>query len=196
MKRKLFFLSLITACLAILTTGTLAYFNAEDTAHNVITTGGVNVKIVEQMKNGDTLVDFPKSGISGIMPGTSVSKIVQVENTGEADVWVRVHISMSIKNKYEGELPLNLDDGTQVMTFSVMDGWKEGGDGYYYYNKPVAANQLTSVLFDEICFSSAMNNKYQNSTANILIDAQAVQAANNEIPYGGTVADVLGWPEE
>ena len=43
MKRKLLVISLVVICAAILAAGTLAYFNAEGTAHNVITTGGVKI---------------------------------------------------------------------------------------------------------------------------------------------------------
>lgn len=196
MKRKLFFLSLAAICLAVLSAGTLAYYNAENTAHNIITTGGVNIEVVEQMRDGNTLVDFPPEGIGGVMPGSSVSKIVRVKNSGGNDTWIRVSVSMSIQGANGDGLPLTLGDGTSVMTFSVMDGWVNGGDGYYYYNTPIAPQELTDVLFQEVCFSSAMGNEYQNCTANILIGAQAVQSANNAIPEGGDVTDIPGWPEE
>ena len=43
MKRKLLLLSVLAICLATLAAGTIAYFNSEGKAHNVITTGGVSV---------------------------------------------------------------------------------------------------------------------------------------------------------
>lgn len=196
MKRKLLLLSVLIICLSVLATGTLAYFNAENAAHNIITTGGVNIEVVEQMRDGDTLIDFPEQGINGVMPGASVSKIVKVKNTGGADAWIRVKVSMSVEGVRGNVMPLFLSDGTAVMTFTVMEGWTDGGDGYFYYNRPVAADELTDVLFNEVCFAPAMGNEYQNCTANIFIGAQAVQSANNEIPYGGNAADVSGWPEE
>lgn len=195
MKRKTLFLAAIVVCIAIAATGTLAYFNAEDTAHNVITTGGVKIEVVEQMKDGDTLVDFPEEGISGVMPGASVSKIVQVKNTGASEAWIRIRVSMAIQGEDGSDLPLLLNNGDFAMSFTVMDGWEDGGDGYYYYQKPVAADAMTDVLINEVHFALAMGNEYQNCTANILINAQAVQSANNAIPDGGNVADVDGWPE-
>ena len=51
------------------------------------------------------------------------------------------------------------------------------------------------LLFNEVLFSSAMGNEYQNCTAKIFVSAQAVQSANNPIPEGGTVTDIPGWPE-
>lgn len=196
MKRKILFLSAVMICLAILSAGTIAYFNAEDTAHNVITTGGVNIEVLEQMRDGNTLVDFPSDGISGVMPGSAVSKIVRVKNTGAADAWIRVKVSETVESADGTELPLTLNNGADVMTFSLMNGWVDGNDGYYYFNRPIAAQQMTDVLFDEVYFSEAMGNEYQSCTANILINAQAVQSANNAIPSGGSVTDILGWPEE
>ena len=45
MKRKLLILSVLAICVAIVAAGTLAYFTAEDTAHNVITSGGVDIEL-------------------------------------------------------------------------------------------------------------------------------------------------------
>lgn len=190
MKRKILLLAAVIACVAVTAAGTLAYFNAEGTAHNVITTGGVKIEVIEQMQDGDTLIDFPEEGISGVMPGSSVSKIVQVKNTGESEAWIRVKVSGSIQNTQGEELSV------EVMSFTVMDGWMDGGDGYYYYHEPVASNALTDVLLQEVLFSPSMGNEYQNCTANIVIHAQAVQAANNAIPAGGDVTDIIGWPTE
>ena len=47
MKRKLLILSVLAICLSTLAAGTLAYFTAEDKAHNVITTGGIDITVQE-----------------------------------------------------------------------------------------------------------------------------------------------------
>ena len=45
MKKKLLVISVAVACLAIAAAGTAAYFTAEEKAHNVITTGGVEIQL-------------------------------------------------------------------------------------------------------------------------------------------------------
>src|SRR5699024_11934074 len=60
----------------------LAYFSDDVTAHNVITTGGVEVKLIETTDGGET---FPVEGITGVMPGQTVTKVVTVDNIGPAD---------------------------------------------------------------------------------------------------------------
>lgn len=185
MKKKILLAAAIVICLTIAVSGTLAYFTFEDTAHNVITSGGVSIEVVEKTKGeGETEVDFPKEGITGVMPGTEVSKIVSVRNTGNSEAWVRVKVDATIKSaEGEGELP------SDVMTYEIGEGWDEK-DGYYYYNKPVRAGESTSILFDTVKFDPEMGNVYQNCKANIEISAQAVQTANN----GTTVMDAQGWP--
>ena len=47
MKRRISILSVLVICLATLAAGTIAYFTAEEKAHNVITTGGVKIAVRE-----------------------------------------------------------------------------------------------------------------------------------------------------
>lgn len=195
MKRKLLILSVLVICVATLAAGTLAYFNAEDTAHNVITSGGVGIQLIEKTKSGDTLVDFPEDGLSGILPGTSASKIVSVENTGSADAWIRVKVEMTITGSDGKALPLEIggaDSVIPVITFTPGESWTLGEDGYYYYNAVVASGKSTETLFEEVYFAAQMGNEYQNCTANLVVTAQAVQTANN----GDSALTAAGWPAE
>ena len=187
-KRKILLISIFTIILAIAAMGSSAFFNAEDTAHNVITSGSVNIAVVETMLDGTELKAFPAEGITGVMPGSTVSKIVSIRNTGRSDAWIRVRVSIEMKDG-EGQ-PLD----TGVVGFTVEGPWFDGGDGYYYYGEAVPAEKETQVLFREVRFDPDMGNEYQNCTAYIKIEAEAVQTANNPIPDGGTVRDVAGWP--
>ncbi len=187
-KRKILLISIFTIILAIAAMGSSAFFNAEDTAHNVITSGSVNIAVVETMLDGTELKAFPEEGITGVMPGSTVSKIVSIRNTGRSDAWIRVRVSIEMKDG-EGQ-PLD----TGVVGFTVEGPWFDGGDGYYYYGEAVPAEKETQVLFREVRFDPDMGNEYQNCTAYIKIEAEAVQTANNPIPDGGTVRDVAGWP--
>lgn len=194
MKKRIMMMAIVVICLAATTTGTLAYFTAEGTARNVIATGNISIEIIEKTKdNSGTLVDFPKEGISGLMPGASASKIVQVQNTGDAEAWIRVKIESAIKGKDGAELPLTIGkDKEPVMNYHILEGWKDGGDGYYYYEKPVAAGAFTGILLEEVYFSPKVDNTYQSCTANIIISAQAVQTANN----GTNVLEARGWAQD
>ncbi len=194
MKRKIAVISVIVLCLTILASGTLAYFTAEDRAHNVITSGGIDITLIEKTRDeSGTLVDFPAEGISGVMPGMAVSKIVSVQNVGASEAWIRVRVERSIAGFDGSELPNLLEGGIPVMQFSLNSGkWIDGEDGFYYYTDPVDTGKTTEVFFEEVRFAREMGNEYQNCTAYIVVEAQAVQTANN----GATVLEAQGWPME
>lgn len=189
MKRKILCLSVIAIMLAILAAGTIAYFTAEGRAHNVITTGSINITVVEQQKgeNGTT-VEYPTEPITNVVPGAEISKIVTIRNDGKSTAWIRVKVGTEIELAGEGVA----DTSLIVLNFDDKN-WTEK-DGYYYYNKPVDPTESTTALFDTVKFDPQMGNEYQNCTVNINIYAQAVQTANNN-PEGG-VTEVKGWPAE
>ncbi len=193
MKKKLLFLGTVVICLSILASGTIAYFTAEGTAHNVITTGGIDIAIIEKTESEDgTLVDFPEDGLSGIMPGYAVSKIVSVKNTGLNEAWIRVRVEQNILAEDGMELPLLVNETIPAMSFAIDDEKWMQKDGWYYYHAPVLPENVTDILFEEVRFAPEMGNEYAGCTTNISIFAQAVQTANN----GGTVLEAVGWPTE
>ena len=95
MKRRLFAGAVIVMCLSLLGFGTLAYFTAEDTAHNVITSGDIDIELQEWADEEKT-IPFPEEGISGVMPGTETTKIVEVKNTGSNPAYIRVAVEKKI----------------------------------------------------------------------------------------------------
>ena len=181
MKKKLLILSLAAICLAITAIGTLAYFTSEGTAHNVITTGGVEIAVQEW---ADEDKQTPFEDLEGIMPGMTVTKIAEIKNTGASDAWVRVKVEKNIQLQGEGKP----DTGLVELTLNTAD-WTEK-DGYYYYSKPLKPGEVTAPIFTAVTFKPDMGNEYQNATATVDVTAQAVQTANN----GATVMDAQGWP--
>ncbi len=201
MKKKISAISIILILMAIMVSGTLAYYTASEQAHNVITTSRIGIELVEKTKDENGAeIDFPENGIDGVMPGASVSKIVSVKNKGTADAWIRVKVEKSIQDPGGKELPLEVTvDGRiiPILSFIIDDAkWIKGNDEYYYFTQAVAPEKSTDVLFEEVHFASEMGNEYQKCTTNIVVSAQAVQAANNPIPDGGDVTDIKGWPTE
>lgn len=181
MKKKLLILSLAAICLAITAIGTLAYFTSEGTAHNVITTGGVEITVQEW---ADEDKQTPFEDLEGIMPGMTVTKIAEIKNTGASDAWVRVKVEKNIELQGEGTSDTSLVE----LTLNTAD-WTEK-DGYYYYTKVLKPGEVTAPIFTAVTFKPDMGNEYQYATATVDVVAQAVQAANN----GDTVMDAKGWP--
>ena len=112
------------------------------------------------------------------MPGTAVTKIVEVQNTGANDAYIRIKVDKSITLAGEGEPNLDL----LTLDFNATD-WIPGEDGYYYYNEILAPGEVTEPLFTTVSFDTGMNNLYQNSTAAVDVAAYAVQAVQKSRIY-------------
>ena len=181
MKRKILILSVLAICIATFAAGTIAFFTAEGKAHNVITTGGVEIAVQEWADDEKTK---PFENLSGVMPNTTVTKIAEVKNTGASDAWIRVKVEKNIKLQCEG----TPDTGLVELTLNTTD-WTEK-DGYFYYTKALKPGEVTAPIFTAVTFKADMGNEYQNATATVDVSAQAVQTANN----GDAVMDAKGWP--
>ena len=179
-KRLVTAVTVIAAVIALTSGGTLAYFSASETAHNVITSGGVDVELHE-WADEDRTKKF--EDVTGVMPGDAVTKIVEVENTGASSAWVRIWIGADFTNEA-------LDPG--VLGIDTLDDWSQGADGWWYYGQKLAAGDTTTPLFEKVTFASGMGNAYQGGEAVVSVYVQAVQSDNN----GGSALEADGWPEE
>ena len=189
MKRKLLLLSVMVICIAIAAVGTLAFFNSDAVAHNVITTGGVDIELHEYADAEKN----PFTDKTGVMPGMTVTKIAEVENTGASAAWVRVKLKPAIELADDAVLP----DGFTVNTGLVKpdvntDDWTEGEDGYFYYKEALKPGETTAPVLNSVTFDVAMGNEYQGATATVTVTAQAVQTANN----GTSAQTASGWPAD
>ena len=182
MKRKILILSVLAICIATFAAGTIAFFTAEGKAHNVITTGGVEIAVQEWADDEKTK---PFENLSGVMPNTTVTKIAEVKNTGASDAWIRVKVEKSIQLQGEGTPDTSLVE----LTLNTTD-WTEK-DGYYYYNAALEPGQTTEPLFTAVHFAETMSNMYQESRAILQVNAFATQTAHN----GASALDAAGWPE-
>ncbi len=190
MKRILLIGAFLIGLGAILAAGSLAYFTASSRAVNVITTGGIDIDLMEMTEvttaEGTELVPYDEvypDGCAEVMPGMSVSKIVTVKNLdGSAESWIRVKTDIIVKGETE------LSDEMIIPNINT-DDW-ELKDGFYYYKSPLKAGEETSPLFTEVEFDGDMDNEYQNSRVEIDVAAQAVQTKNN----GASAAEAAGWP--
>ncbi|MBQ6439998.1 MAG: hypothetical protein IJJ06_07625 [Mogibacterium sp.] len=109
-KKRTILLVVAIALVLSMTVGlTMAYFSDSTAAEGGIpVTLGGQTTIIEQ-QNDD-------------------NKVIQIKNTGETDVLVRVAVYGPTAISYTGE------------------GWTDGGDGYYYYDSILPAGKTSSKL--------------------------------------------------
>ena len=190
MKKKIFAVAVVLICLSVLASTTIAYFTDTDIARNVITSGGIEVNVLEQQLVNGTLQPYPSQPIP-VMPATTVSKIVSVHNS-EQVAWVRMNYTLTVYDADGKKMDIPADELAKVIVIAPdATNWTEK-DGWWYYNTAIASGETTKPLFEEVVFSGPyMDNKYQDCTVEIIVTAQGVQQANN----GSTVMEALGWPE-
>ena len=185
MKRKLLIVSVLAILVAVTAAGTLAYFTDTGTAHNVITTGNVKIELKEW---ADEACEEPFKDKTGVMPGTKVTKIVEVKNTGTGAAFVRLRVEKNVYGANQKPMksdPVSLDFDNRNWTYSESEG-------YYYYNRPLEPGKTTEPLFTTVTFDPLMGNEYQNATAHVKVIAYAVQSANN----GDSPQAAKGWPSD
>ena len=191
MKKKILYIAIILLCLSIITGGTLAYYTTSDTARNVITSGGVDVKVVEQQLVNGSLQPYPNQPIP-VMPTTTVSKIVSVQSRSQA-AWVRMNYTLTVYDAHGKEMDIPTEELNRVIVIEPDTANWIQKDGWWYYHTAIRSGETTKPLFEQVYFSGPdMDNKYQLCKVMIDVTAQAVQKANN----GSSVMEALGWPAD
>ena len=107
-KKKVFVVALVVSLIAILSLGSLAWFNASDSVENkfMITDSETNpddvfsVDVYETLvdENGDPVDPVQKTDSNtydDIAPGDVLTKDPTVENTGKYDQWIRLNVTLT-----------------------------------------------------------------------------------------------------
>lgn len=193
MKKKILTAALALICMAVVGYGTYAWLTVRGTTRNVITTGGIDITILEQQLSDGKLIPYPSSPVS-IMPGSSVSKIVSVRND-EKTAYIRMKYDLIFLDADGNKMDIDPETASSLITVSgTSTSWIEH-EGWWYYNTAIDVGQVSEPFFETVSFSAEdMNNIFQNSTIKIVIYAHAVQTANNPAPNGDVTA-IKGWPK-
>ena len=180
----------VVVSLALLLTiwGTVAYYVAVETAHNAISTGGVDIALFELTDEYDEEGN-PKyfSDIRNAAPGETYSKIPYVENLDTGSAWIRSALKVTVTTS-DGVIH-EIDDWSTILTIDIdEENWTLNG-GYYYYDAALAAGEKTEPMFRTVTIRDDLPTEYLSSTITLKIDAEAVQSANN----GSSALEATGW---
>lgn len=140
--------------------GSLAYFNQTMSVENPFSTDKFSSELVETFT--------PEDG-KDWQPGATVNKDIEVANTGDYDVIVRVKFDETWTrggNQYvdNQEMDVTLtgqtdkgdgktDDDTSVVMKNLVDGWTNNWvyhNGYYYYKTNLAKKTSTGTFLDSV----------------------------------------------
>lgn len=183
-KKRILCLTILVICLAMLATGTMAYFVAEETAYSVITTGCLYMDLVQENAQGYPL---PQEVVLNVVPATAAEQVTYVKNKGSVPFFTRVVVEKKIYPAENSGVQLD----AALVTLNINeDDWTEK-NGFYFYNRILKPGQETAPLYTEVRFAPEMGNEYMDARVEIRVLAQAVQSANN----GADATLALGWSE-
>lgn len=188
MKKKMFALAVIAICLSIIASASMAYYVSEGTAHNVISSSGVDIVVEEWQQENNSYIPYPENSIK-VMPATEVSKLVILRNL-QAESFVRASYQIVMKDASGAEL--DFDENMVTVTMG-SEKWQKNteDDGFWYYTDALAPDEASEAFIRSVSFDGpSMTNEYQGAEIEVKIIAQAVQAANN----ADSVMEVQGWP--
>ncbi len=173
-KKKL--TSIIAGSLAVAAVvGSFAYYSSTSSIDNPMHTEKYGNRTVEEFTPNQK-----------VEPGAKVDKIVGVENTGNADLVVRIKMDEKWERNSNRLIAFSSNDarfssvvnvgstytatqrndtdglltGDESVVYKKLSNsakWRKGNDGYWYYNELLTAGKSTDSLLEELIFASNMD---------------------------------------
>ena len=103
-----------------------------------------------------------------------IKKTVKIENTGEIDAYIRAAVVVTWIRNRDGSIAAEapVADTDYRMAYAENTGWVEGGDGFWYYQKPIAPGEATGVFM----VSCIQNKEKEGYSLSVEIIASAIQS--------------------
>ena len=197
-KRKIFIVALAICLVAIVSMGTLAWFNASDEITN---------KFMIADSDGDGTPDFkvdvfetdPDTGdktqngitFEEIAPGDELTKDPQVANLGDYDQWIRVYVTFDEWSVIEAACNnqgistdlskwLTINDTTWIADGYTVDTQNDTISYVYYLNRKLTPG-TSEILFKTVTIPGEFEQNdmiFASGDFSINIKAEALQADN------------------
>ena len=164
MKKKILSIALVAALIAIMVSGSLAYFTDNDEVTNTFTVGSVKIEIHENGEATDKdSIPFGKLTpiVNTTTPSDDVSyfdKVVDVKNVGANDAYIRTHIAVPTALIGYLQLDVTTTGWTYIGTLAGSSTATVGGIHYtvftYDHTAAVAPDGFTSELLQGVYLKS------------------------------------------
>ena len=110
--------------------------------------------------------------VGKVAPEIIEKEDVKIKNSGNVPIYVKVAIIVSWKDANGTIVETEPVENTDYsIDFSTSENWLYS-NGYYYYKKPLAVNEVTDVLVNEY----VQLKEYDDKTLYVDIAVQAIQA--------------------
>jgi len=171
MKKKLLALSLVAVLLTLIVVGgSLAWFQDEDEVKNTFTMGSIKIQIIENGEVAD-LVEQMGQMLPILDPADPakdphyIDKVVQVDNIGQNNAYVRAHIAVPVELAQCLLLDAKLDDWSYSHeSYATVEG-EEYLVYSYDYHGILPPGQMTDAVLSGAYLDSRVDLRDDPSTA-------------------------------
>lgn len=192
-KKKVLVVALAVCLVAILSAGTLAWFNAQDQVVNYfqVSTDDVTqdpdfkLDLFEHEYNGEELdpnVEVEENTYKDVAPGDELPKDPTVRNDGSYDQWVRVTINLNDYAEWAAVLGDGFEFNEYFVDFNrdwVLDETTKGTDTLVFYlNKKLAAGEESNIFKAFAIPGEEFTVENMPTQFKMKIVAEAIQADN------------------
>ena len=185
MKKTLIMVVAIVLVAALAVGGTFAYLTSTDEDVNVATVGNVEIKQIEQQKNDDGSIGAFEQG-KDFYPGSELSKIVSVKNTGASDAYFRTLIAFEdVPGSNTFGIGFPISESYTWDWFAPGATFELNGSTYQVYEavykKALEPGETSPASLTKVELAETATNEDMEvlgETYDILVLSQAVQTVN------------------
>lgn len=171
--------------MAILISGTVAFFISKDVKTNSFTAGDLSIKIEEpNYKEPDN------------WNGEKIVKDANVKNTNIMPELIRVAIEPRFQdangNFYSGDISkIDFEYVNITTNKNDISKWIDGNDGYYYYTSILKEGETTSDIINSVTFNVSEDDKvkYNEKTLKAVVRAEAIFSETDAYKTQWNVSD-------
>ncbi len=175
--------AIVLGVASLFSAAALAGWNVTGISRNILTMSSYKAEIVEQY-------EIPPY----VEPGSTVSKIVDVKNTGTVDMIVRVKIEKAFGTRdASGKLQIDKKLDPELILVQMNETYWRYLDGYWYYSEILGAGQTTKEpLMNGYTVSEKVTNEYKGKDAEIVVTMESIQAEGGALSMWGISETQLG----
>lgn len=182
--KKAALITAAAAAAASMAMAVYAYWSVPGSTLNFLTMSSYENRIVEEYEIPDS-----------VNPSQTVSKIVNVKNTGTVDTLIRVSVEKAFGTRLEdGSFQADETLDPEMIEIAVNDRyWVQRQDGYFYYKEILKAGEMTKEpLFSSYTLSEKADNRYRKKDAQIVVSMESVQAEGDALTVWGVTWKDMG----
>ena len=186
MKKVWLIIFFIILCFAFSASISFAFIIKETISNNVITFGDIIMELLLTTKENNIEKNVDDNEKIDITYNSKINRNIKIKNIGKHPLFVRV--TLNLVGTSEAGNTIEKMDFIDIVNNS--DEWIYK-DNWYYFKNAVNENDITEELLLDLNFNiDKITSKYPGSIFTLDINAEAVQAENNN----KDILEVVGWP--